>query len=66
MLQMQAASFPILGAATLASPGEAAPGLQAAVAGCIMLSVALILALASNIILCGRYRRKAGEIYCSL
>lgn len=54
-------SRPIV-ATTLASSEATAPGLQAAVAGCIVLSVALILVLACNVILCGRQKRIAGEM----
>ncbi|XP_041961698.1 T-cell differentiation antigen CD6 isoform X2 [Alosa sapidissima] len=52
------------GAATSASmeAAPATPGLQAAVAGCIVLSVALILVLASNVILCGRQKRRTARV----
>ncbi|XP_062394474.1 T-cell differentiation antigen CD6 [Sardina pilchardus] len=52
------------GAATSASLEAAAPqrGLQAAVAGCIVLSVALILVLASNVILCRRQKSRTARV----
>ncbi|XP_031432134.1 uncharacterized protein LOC116222410 [Clupea harengus] len=38
------------------------PGLQAAVAGCIVLTVALILVLASNVILCRQQKKSAASV----
>ena len=60
--KLQPVSFLTLAAAATDSLKAVDPGLQAAVAGCIVLTVALILVLASNVILCRQQKKSAGEI----